>query len=486
MAYILGIDQSTQGTKALIFDGSGELLGRADKKHRQIVNKKGWISHDLTEIYENTLLAIRNVVNKTGIPKERIEVIGISNQRETTALWDRYGNPLADAVVWQCSRASAIASRYKPHADKIYEITGLPLSPFFSAPKMRWLLENIAPKGDFCLGTIDNWLLYKMTHGEAFKTDVSNASRTELFNLEKLSWDQGMCDLFEIPTGALAEICDNDALFGETDLEGYLPKKIPIHAMLGDSHAALFGEECLEKGMTKATYGTGSSIMMNTGLTPVRSKHGLASSMAWSRGGKANYVLEGNINYTGAAISWLIDNVKLIDSVGELADLVAKANSEDTTVLIPAFSGLGAPYWKSEAKAVLYGMSRTTGKAEIVKAAVESMGFQVADVLKAMEEDIGETIKVLRVDGGATKNKYLMQFESDITGLKINVATREELSAIGAAYMAGLGSGLYDDDVFKKMSYSTYSPNMSEAKQKTCWCKWHEALIACYGMKVHN
>lgn len=484
MTYVLGIDQSTQGTKALVFDKFGEILGRADRKHRQIVNKRGWISHDLMEIYQNTLLAVKDVVVKTGIPREEIAAIGISNQRETTALWDRKGHPLGEAVVWQCSRAEVIALRYQSEADKIYEITGLPLSPFFPAPKMKWLLENIDPKVDFCLGTIDSWLLFKMTQGKAFKTDVSNASRTELFSLEKLSWDQGLCDLFEIPMSSLAEICDSDAFFGETDLEGYLPNKIPIHSMLGDSHAALFGEECLGRGMTKATYGTGSSIMMNTGTTRIRSRHGLASSMAWSRAGKACYVLEGNINYTGAVITWLIDNVKLIGSIGELTDLVAKANSEDTTVLVPAFSGLSAPYWKSEAKAVLYGMSRTTGKAEILRAALESIGFQVADVLKAMEEDIGEQVKSLRVDGGPTRNRYLMQFESDINGMEIDVATKEELSAIGAAYMAGIGAGIYDENVFKKIGYSKYLPRMSKADQEKSWAKWHEALSTCYGVSI--
>lgn len=484
MTYVLGIDQSTQGTKAVLFSRDGDILGRSDRKHRQLVDENGWVSHDLEEIYGQTLLAISDVVEKTGVKKEDIAVIGISNQRETTAIWDKAGKPLADAVVWQCSRAEKIALRYAKEQDQVYEITGLPLSPYFPAAKMRWLLENVEHAGDFCLGTIDSWLLYRMTGGSAFKTDVSNASRTQLFSLEKLDWDTGLLDMFEIPRSSLAEICDSDSDFGETDLDGFLPRKIPVHAILGDSHAALFGQGCHTAGMAKTTYGTGSSIMMNTGQTRIHSRHGLASSMAWIRSGKASYVLEGNINYTGAVISWLIDNVKLIDAVSELDSCIAKSNKQDSTVLIPAFSGLGAPHWDSDAKAVLYGMTRTTGRDEIVKAAVESIAFQVADVVRAMNEDTGRDISILRVDGGPTRNEYLMQFESDITLSQIAVALKEELSAIGAAYMAGLGAGIYDDNVFRRLQYKTYHPVMPQEEREICLAHWNEALKKCCGLRV--
>lgn len=483
MIYVLGIDQSTQGTKALLFDSEGNIVARADRKHAQIVDEHGWVSHDLEEIYKNTLLAIKDVVEKAGIKKEELRAIGISNQRETTAIWDRSGKPLAYANVWHCSRSSEIAKRYRPEENLIYDITGLPLSPYFPATKMVWFLENINPRGDYCLGTIDSWLLFKLTKGKAFKTDVSNASRTQLFSLDKLQWDPGLCHLFKIPENALAEICDSDSIFGKTDLEGYLSEKIPVCGILGDSHAALFGEGCHEAGMAKTTYGTGSSVMMNTGNIRIRSKNGLASSMAWSIKGKANYVLEGNINYTGAVISWLIDEVKLIASLDELDRYVSEAHHKDRTVLIPAFSGLGAPYWKSDARAVIYGIARTTGKAEIVKAAVESIAFQVADVIRAMREDGGRLTSGIKVDGGPTRNEYLMQFESDITGEEINVASHEELSAIGAAFLAGISAGIYQNDVFKNIQYKSYHPQMDSDEKNECWSRWNEALVSCYGVK---
>ncbi|MCD8371654.1 MAG: glycerol kinase GlpK [Clostridiales bacterium] len=476
MKYIVGIDQSTQGTKAVLFDESGRLIGRADRKHRQIIDENGWVSHDLGEIYSNTLLAVRDVVQKTGIDKEKIEAVGISNQRETTAIWDRSGMPLAPAVVWQCSRAEAIAKRFEREGRLIYEKTGLPLSPYFPASKMRWLLEHVEHNGEFCLGTMDSWLVYRLTGNQEFRTDVSNASRTQLFNLETLSWDEELCRLFAIPMEALAKICDSNEAFGYTDFDGYLEHKIPIHGVMGDSHAALFGQGCHRSGMAKATYGTGSSIMMNTGEKRIHSTHGLATSLAWSMNGQVHYVLEGNINYTGAVISWLVDNVRLIGSPAELAGCVRGANPQDQTVLIPAFSGLGAPHWNSEAKAMIYGMTRTTGKNEIVKAAVESIAYQVADVMKAMKEDSGELPATLRVDGGPTKNDYLMQFQSDIAGTQIAVSKQEELSAIGAAYMAGMAIGMYQAEIFDNLEYTDYNPGMAEGMRAECWDRWNEAI----------
>ncbi|MCI9338123.1 MAG: glycerol kinase GlpK [Lachnospiraceae bacterium] len=477
MSYLLGIDQSTQSTKAILFDGEGNMLRRADAAHRQIVNGKGWVSHDPEEIYGNVLKAVREAVNQAGISGEEIAAVGISNQRETTVLWDRTGRPLADAVVWQCGRAEDIARRLRDKAHMIYEKTGMPLSPYFPACKMAWLKEHVMPGPDACFGTVDSWLLYRLTGGEAYLTDYSNASRTQLFDIETLEWDRELCGLFGISVDCLPEVRDSNGCFGYTDFQGFLKHKIPVLAVLGDSHAALFGQGCRRKGMAKATYGTGSSIMMNIGGEPVRSRAGLATSLAWRIDGKAEYVLEGNINYTGAVVTWLKEDMGLIASPGETADLAQRANSADRTVLVPAFTGLSAPYWKEDARALLWGMSRTTGRAEVVRAALDSIACQVADVLNAMEQDCGEAVRELRVDGGPAGNPYLMQFQSDLTGAAVRAAEREEISALGAAYLAGIAAGIYDrEKVFAKMRYREYRPAMPFEERKERYGRWREAV----------
>lgn len=502
--YVLSVDQSTQGTKALLFDRQGKLIARATLPHRQIVNEKGWVSHDLNEIYTNTVQAVRNVVEKAGIPKDSIVSFGISNQRETSAAWDRDTmEPVAPAIVWQCSRAAAICEEVSADPKKaaaIRERTGIPVSPYFPASKFAWLLRNApgvrydeqsvnavnktftvpdpSSKRRLAFGTIDTWLIYRLTGGKEYRTDYSNASRTQLFNIRELKWDKEICRWFGLDAGDLAKVCDSDSVFGETDFDGYLNHPIPIHAVLGDSHAALFGQGCLRGGMAKATYGTGSSIMMNIGAKPVFSRSGLVTSLAWKQNGAVNYVLEGNINYAAAVITWLKDDLHLIASAGETEALAKQANPEDTTLLVPAFSGLGAPYWCSGAKASISGMTRTTGKNEIVKAAVESIGFQIADVLRAMEKDTGIKIAQLRVDGGPTKNRYLMQFQSDISGSHVAVPADEELSGIGAAYMAGIASGLYDDAVFDMLHYTEYAPQMPATDKRRKITAWKKAVKA--------
>lgn len=511
MKYVVGIDQSTQGTKAVLFDETGRLLCRTDKKHRQLVDERGWVSHDPEEIYQNTLTVFRELVIKSKIDKDDIVTVGISNQRETTAMWTRDGRPVTNAVVWQCSRAEQIVKRLYDSRDLVREKTGLPLSAYFPAAKMRWLLEHTAVsaaggaadgsscicrddvsrgcicvgdvsrdgvcQSDCCLGTIDSWLIYRLTGGAYFATDVSNASRTQLFNIHTLSWDEELCRIFGIPLSMLPEIRDSNADFGSTDFDGYLVHKIPIHAVLGDSHAALFGQGCHAAGMVKATYGTGASIMMNTGDRCVKSETGLATSLAWGMDGRVSYVLEGNINYAGAVISWMQDDLKLISSPAEIASLLEWANKDDETVLIPAFTGLGAPYWRAEAQAMFYGMRRTTGKAELVKAAVESIAFQVRDVVKAMETDLGSLVAQLRADGGPTRNSYLMQFESDIAGTAILVSEQEKLSAIGAAYMAGIAAGIFKREVvFSNVHYREIQTEMdAESRKKVC-DRWAQAV----------
>ena len=479
MKTILAIDQSTSGTKALLFDGEGRLLGRHDLPHEQKINSQGWVSHDPMEIYRNTLETVRLLLEETGIDRESIGAVGISNQRETALLWDRAtGLPVADAVVWQCARAAGICQRLADRGEAIQERTGLNLSPYFPAAKWAWILENtpgLAGK-NLCAGTIDAWLVYKLTGGRVFATDYSNASRTQLFNLRTLSWDPEVCGWFGINPDFLPEVRFSDSLFGETDFEGFLPHPVPIHGVLGDSHGALFGQGCLSPGMVKATYGTGSSVMMHIGERPVFSKKGLVTSLAWGMEGKVDYVLEGNINYTGAVTKWVVEELGLLSSSKEAGPVAQSADPADTTYLVPAFTGLGAPYWDSGAKAMLYGMSRTTGRAEIVKAAEECIAYQIADVLELMGQEAGVTIQELRVDGGPTKDKFLMQFQSDILKIPVAAPEREELSGMGAAFCAGIAAGVYTREIFQSVRRRRLAPEMEETLRKTKRAGWRQAV----------
>ena len=485
--YILGVDQSTQGTKAVLFDEAGKLIGRCDLPHKQIISEKNWVSHDPEEIYRNVVSVCKQVVEKTGIDKNRIVCMGIDNQRETTVGWDRKsGLPVGNAIVWQCSRAKDLCDRIgvdSTAGNAISEKTGLKLSPYYPAAKMAWMIENLPSLSDqiqkhtLALGTVDSWVIYKLTHGASFKTDFSNASRTQLFNIKKLEWDSDLCSIFNIPSDALPEVCDSDSVFGYTDLEGYLEKPIPIRGVLGDSHGALFGHNCLSEGSIKTTYGTGSSVMLNTGHEPFFSKHGLSTSLAWKVKGKVSYVLEGNINYTGAVISWLKDNLGLIRSASEASELAIAADKHDKTYIIPAFSGLGAPWWRDDTHALISGMSRTTGKNEIVKAASECAAYQINDVVEAMRKDTGLNIPQMCVDGGPTRDRYLMQFQSDITDINIRIPDAEELSVIGASYLAGISAGLYDaSGVYSAISYSGYQPKMDSEVRSEKLAGWNRAI----------
>ncbi len=535
--YYLGIDQSTQGTKAVLFDEAGHLVCRCDRAHRQLVSKRGWVSHDLEEIWAATCGAVSDVIGKAGISAGEIAGVGISNQRETSAAFDRVtGRPFCDAVVWQCSRAEPVCRALEQHnpglAELVRQRTGLNLSPYFPAAKFAWILQNIPEaeaaqrEGRLALGTIDSWLVYKLTGGNAFRTDYSNASRTQLFDIVRLRWDEELCHLFGVEPASLPEVTDSDACFGETDFDGLLPRKVPIHGVLGDSHAALFGQGCFAPGQTKSTYGTGSSVMMNTGEVPVFSDRGIVTSLAWKVGGRVNYVLEGNINYSGAVVTWLKDDLHLIGSAGETGALAEAANPADTTYLVPAFSGLGAPYWKPDARAMLCGMTRLTGRNEIVRAALDSIAYQIGDIVAAMnagsaekeadaetaagesaghqtgavrrgstENGTGETgkdaaqpglraihVTELRVDGGPTKNSYLMQKQSNTLQLPVLVPEAEELSAIGAAACAGIAQGFWKkDDVFGGRRSRTYAPNISAAEAARLAEGWHAALRSAAG-----
>lgn len=483
--YVLGIDQSTQGTKALLFDQEGSLLCRCDLPHKQYIDEKGWVEHDPEEIYNNTVQTVKNLVEKAGIDKNEIAVLGISNQRETAMVWERAtGKPVYNAVVWQCARGAAICEGIEKegNAGLVRSHTGLQLSPYFSAAKIAWVLQNVegaaekASKGELCCGTIDSWLVYKLTGGKEFRTDYSNASRTQMFNITSLSWDEEVCGLFKIPTCSLAEVTDSDGEFGMTDFDGYLDMPIPIRGVLGDSHGALFGQGCIEKGMIKTTYGTGSSIMMNIGMDPVFSKR-VVTSLAWKLDGEVNYVLEGNINYTGAVITWLKDDLGLISSPAETEALALSANPSDRTYLVPAFTGLGAPYWDSEATGIISGVTRTTKRAEVVRAGLECIAYQITDVIEAMSEESGIQIGELRVDGGPTRNKYLMQFQSDMAHVTVQVPSAEELSGIGAAYAAGIAAGIYSkEEVFSKMNRTKFQPRMDKVLRDEKYNGWKKAV----------
>lgn len=483
--YIIGIDQSTQGTKALLFDQMAKLISREDLPHEQKISKEGYVSHDPVEIYKNTVQVVRNLLTKYGIDGTAVKAIGISNQRETTVAWNKVtGEPVCDAIVWQCARAVGICETIlKEDGAYVQDSTGIPLSPYFPAAKMAWILNEyplareLMDKNQLCFGTVDSWLLYSLTKGKSYATDYSNASRTQLMNLEQLCWDEKILSMFGISLSALPKICDSNSWFGDTDFDGLFSVPVPIQSILGDSHGALFGQSCHSKGMVKATYGTGSSLMMNTGTTPIKSKHGIVSSVAWGMDGQVFYVLEGNLNYTGAVISWLKEDLMIISSALETEELAKEANSNDSTYLVPAFSGLGAPYWNSTAKAVFFGMSRTTGRKELVKAGLECIGYQITDLLLAMEKDSGTKIETLCVDGGPTRNTYLMQFQSDLANIKVAVPNAEELSGIGVAYMAGITIGFFDKKLaFSNLHYMEYVPLMNEDDRTRKYAGWLEAV----------
>lgn len=485
-SYILGIDQSTQGTKVLLFDEAGTICYKAAKSHKQYIDEKGWVEHDSDEIWRHLKDLIRDMLDKTEINGKAIKAVGISNQRETAMAWHRQtGKPVYRAIVWQCARGAAICEelRRKGLDSLIKNTTGLPLSPYFSAAKLAWILRRVEgakelmDEGNLCMGTMDSWLVYCMTKGQVFRTDFSNASRTQLFDIGRLTWSDDVCRAFGIDRRALPEVTDSNGFYGKTDFDGILPEAIPIHAVFGDSHAALFGQACHHPGMAKATYGTGSSVMMNIGDKPVYSQHGLVTSLAWSLSGKATYVLEGNINYTGAAITWLKDDLQLIRSPEETMALAQAANPKDRSYFVPAFTGLGAPYWESQATGLYTGVTRVTGKKEMVRAVLDAIAYQINDVTTLMQKESRYKLPSLRVDGGPTKNAYLMQFQTDLIGCPVDVPEAAELSAIGAAYAAGLAVGLYDKDaLFKDMKGISYEPAMAGDRRRELIGGWQKAI----------
>lgn len=490
--YILAVDQSTQGTKGLLFDEKGALKCRADRPHRQIVNELGWVEHDPMEIIQNVVGVCGDVLAKAGAATYDVTAFAISNQRETAMMWDKAtGRPIYNAIVWQCARASAICERTEiaAQSETVRSKTGLNLSPYFPAAKLCWLMENVpeakalAAQGRLACGTMDSWLVWNLTGNHW--TDYSNASRTQLFNIVDLKWDKALCRLFSIPVDSLPEVHMSDDNFGETDLCGILDHKVLVHGVLGDSHGALFGQNCRKPGQIKATYGTGSSVMMNIGEKPLFSDAGIVTSLAWGVNGKVEYVFEGNLNYTGAVITWLKQDAGLIQTDAEATDLAYQANPNDKCYFVPAFSGLGAPYWDSHATGVLTGITRTTGKAEIAKACLECIAYQITDLTELMGRDAGMALTQLRVDGGPTASEYLMQFQSDMSQAIVQVPDLQELSGMGAAYAAGIAVGLYNPNtVYDHIQFREYTPHMEKQRRDMLYQGWRKAVNQTLTVKL--
>lgn len=433
----LAIDQSTQGTKVLLIDTQGHIVYKIVKGHQQIINQQGWISHDLNEIKTNLKALLHDALHH--LNGNKVSAVAITNQRETAAAWSkRTGDPLSLAIVWQDNRAQSIVKKLAQEQlnSQIKHITGLDLSPYFTAAKFAWLQENNSTvtqakiDNQLCLGTIDSWLLFTLTNGKVFKTEPSNACRTQLMDLTTGKWSPELCQLFGIDMATLPQISDSDSLFGKTDLFGELNYTVPIVSILGDSQAALYAENCVTAGQYKVTFGTGSSIVLNTGDKRI-AVTGLNTSIAWRKHGQTTYILEGNVNCSGAIITWLKNNLQLISNPAETDKLAQTANPEDTTILIPAFSGMAAPYNYPNLKATLAGMTMITGRNEIVRAALNAIVFQIADILQLMHQAVSSMGKQLNADGGMIANQYLMQRLSDITQLTVVTSAVQELSAMG-------------------------------------------------------
>lgn len=486
MGYILSIDQSTSGTKATLWRLDGTLVLRRDLPHRQITNDLGWLEHDPVEIYGNVRAAAAAVIRDSGILPGDIIAMGISNQRETALCWDRNtGAPVYNAIVWQCGRATDVVEAVQEQGmeQTVLERTGIPLCPFFSAAKLGWILRHVPEAAQklqqnaLCFGTVDSWLVFCLTKGSSYKTDYSNASRTQLLDLDKLCWSEEIAAAFGIPADALPEICHSDSLFGYTDIDGLLPNKIPIHGVLGDSHAALFANGCISPYTAKATLGTGSSVMMNVGKQRPAASNGIVTSLAWGLDDSVEYVLEGNINFAGSVTKWLERDLGLVDSVKQVQTIAESVPNTGGVYLVPAFSGLGAPYFNNNARAALLGMNISTRKAHVVRAAEECIAYQIKDVVEAINSSIPDQMSVLRTDGGPTKDGFLMQFLADQLQIPIEMSCTEELSAAGAAYAAAIGCGVSSrEEIFSHRQAAKRAPVMDKSESDKLYAGWKNAV----------
>lgn len=490
--YIIAIDQSTSATKAVLFSEQCFVVSRVNVAHKQYYPKQGWVEHDAEEIYNNTISAVRQVVEKVKgeLPAdEEVQFsIAITNQRETVVVWNRLtGRPVCNAVVWQCQRGADICRELKEqgYTEKIKEKTGLIIDPYFSASGVKWILDNvegareIADRGELLMGTIDSWLIWKLTGGTTHATDYTNASRTLLYNIHTLDWDDELLRLFTIPRSMMPKTLPCDAVYGETTAEGVFSAPVQIAGVLGDSHGALAGQMCFEPGMGKATYGTGSSVMVNIGEEPVAAPEGLVTSVGFAAKGKVFYAFEGNIHCTGATIKWLVEKLRLIESPAVIEQLALSVSDNGGVYLVPAFAGLGAPWWNSNAKAIICGMTLGTETGHVCRAALEAIAYQVKDLIDLMTSQAGINLKELRVDGGPTKNKLLMQFQADMLGALINRSDVEEASAMGAMLMNGLARGLWKDldEVARlRTTDNRIAPTMSDSQRDSLYEGWVEAV----------
>ena len=484
--YLVALDQGTTSSRAVVFTEEGELVSSFNKEFPQHYPKPGWVEHDPRDILETQVTSLQEAVKLSGISPADIAAIGITNQRETTFLWDRHtGECVGNAIVWQCRRTSPLVEQLVADGcgDMIREKTGLVPDAYFSGTKLKWMLDyynlrDKAENGDLCFGTVDSFLCWNLLEGRPHVTDATNAGRTMLFNLRTQDWDDDLLKLLDIPRACLPRVVDSSGMIGMLD-PAVLGRPIPVTAMAGDQHASLFGHACLKAGDIKNTYGTGCFMLMNTGDKPVRSEHGLLTTMAWRVGGKPTYALEGSVFMGGATIQWLRDEMKLIERASESESLAESVASTGGVYLVPAFTGLGAPWWDMYSRGTLVGLTRGTGRAHIVRAALEAIAYQSADLMEAMAADLGHEPSVLQVDGGASANAFLMQFQADIAGVPVVRPRVLETTALGAALLAGLGAGVYSSLEETARGWQKdleFTPRMDEATRKLNLKGWHKAV----------
>lgn len=486
--YILSFDAGTTSSRAIIFNKKGQIINVAQKEFQQIYPKAGWVEHDPMEIWASQSGVAREVLEMSAIRPDQIVGIGITNQRETTLVWDKNtGKPVYNAIVWQCRRTASYCERLKEKGwiDKIRDKTGLVLDAYFSATKIAWILDNVegaremAERGDLLFGTVDTWLVWNLTRGKVHVTDYSNASRTMLFNIKDLKWDDEILEALNIPRSMMPEVKDSSCIYGYTDEHTYGGARIPIAGIAGDQQAALFGQNCFKPGMVKNTYGTGCFVLMNTGQEMIRSKNGLLTTIAWGIDGKVSYALEGSVFIAGAAIQWLRDELRLVYDSPQSEYYANKIEDTDGVVVVPAFTGLGAPYWDMYARGGIFGLTRGTKREHLVRATLESLAYQSKDVIEAMQEDAKIPLAYLRVDGGASVNNFLMQFQADMLNTEVHRPRTLETTSLGAAYLAGLAVGYWKDldEISEDFSIDrTFKPQMSQEKRDKNYKYWKKAI----------
>ncbi|MCO5386104.1 glycerol kinase GlpK [Desulfosporosinus sp.] len=486
--YVMALDQGTTSCRAILFDKESKIVGVTQKEFTQIYPKAGWVEHDADEIWSTQYGVIAELIAKTGIKVDEIASIGITNQRETTVVWDKNtGKPVYNAIVWQCRRTTTICDdlKAKGYEDVVREKTGLVVDAYFSGTKVKWILDNVegarakAEKGELLFGTTDTWLIWKLTGGKVHVTDYSNASRTMMFNIRELDWDKELLEMLDVPQKMLPEVRNSSEVYGNTDAGVFLGFEVPIAGVAGDQQAALFGQACYEPGDAKNTYGTGCFMLMNTGSKIYTSKHGLLTTIAWGIDGKVEYALEGSTFIAGAAIQWLRDGLKIIDVAPDSEYYAKKVKDSDGVYFVPAFVGLGAPYWDMRARGGIFGLTRGTTKYHIIRAALDSLAYQTKDVLGSMEADSGISLKSLRVDGGAVANNLLMQFQADILGTRVDRPEIIETTALGAAYLAGLAVGFWkskEELASRWLLDRRFEPDMEEEKKAKLYKGWLKAV----------